>query len=528
MRGSLRRRKEHFENLHAEACQLAKLGQLDAARELYARLQRLARQNSETALICSDLAAIAAIEGKLGEAREGFAYALTLDAKCHSASANTLITAAEPATGDVPQTGDPGDDSLGRGCRVAVVSFFFNWPTTGGGNIHTAELARFLQRAGYVVRHIYPRYRPWGIGNVSGSFTFPSDVLEFEDSTWTVPEIQSRFRRAVDEFAPDWVIITDCWNFKPLLAEAVAAHPYILRQQALECLCPLNNLRFLSEDVGRARQCPLNQLETSQECCRCLELRGRQSGGLHQLDRQLSGVGTADYEAKLRRALREAQAVLVLNPVAQEMLRPHCRSVQVVTWGMDPARFPHPSPDDSLKPRADCAPTLLFAGLVPEVIKGFHILQEACAKLRNRGCSFDLLATADPRGQINSFTRYVGWLTQNELPRQIRAADILVMPTIAQEGLGRTTVEAMAAGRPVIASRIGGLPYTVVDGVTGLLCEPGNVDDLAAKLEMLLNDRELRERMGRAGRRRFEQEFTWDVVIERQYRPLLSRKPHAH
>ena len=62
------------------------------------------------------------------------------------------------------------------------------------------------------------------------------------------------------------------------------------------------------------------------------------------------------------------------------------------------------------------------------------------------------------------------------------------MPTIAQDALSITSVEAMAAGRPVVASRIGGLPYTVTDGLTGLLFEPGNPLDLAEKIGRLLDD----------------------------------------
>jgi glycosyltransferase involved in cell wall biosynthesis len=80
----------------------------------------------------------------------------------------------------------------------------------------------------------------------------------------------------------------------------------------------------------------------------------------------------------------------------------------------------------------------------------------------------------------------------------------------------------MASGIPVIGSRIGGLPYTVTDGVTGLLFEPGNPTDLAAKIGRLLDDPAVRRRMGLAGRKRFEEDFTWDVVIERYWKPLLE------
>ena len=82
----------------------------------------------------------------------------------------------------------------------------------------------------------------------------------------------------------------------------------------------------------------------------------------------------------------------------------------------------------------------------------------------------------------------------------------------------------MDAGRPVVASRLGGLPFTVADGATGLLFEPGDVQDLARKLETLLDDPALRERLGLAGRKRFEEHYAWPVIIEKHYRPLLCQR----
>jgi glycosyltransferase involved in cell wall biosynthesis len=106
-------------------------------------------------------------------------------------------------------------------------------------------------------------------------------------------------------------------------------------------------------------------------------------------------------------------------------------------------------------------------------------------------------------GCYDEFTRSVGWCSLDDLPRHNREADICLMPTIAQDSLSRTSVEATASGIPVIASRIGGLPYTVTDGVTGLLFEPGDPIDLARKIARLHDDPELRQRMGLAGRKRF-------------------------
>jgi glycosyltransferase involved in cell wall biosynthesis len=155
------------------------------------------------------------------------------------------------------------------------------------------------------------------------------------------------------------------------------------------------------------------------------------------------------------------------------------------------------------------------------------VLQEACARLWQARQDFELVATGDPPGQANACTRVVGWLSQEELPAHLRACDLLAMPTVAQEALGRTAVEAMAAGRPVVASRIGGLPVTVADGATGLLCEPGDAADLADKIGRLLDDPELRRRLGAAGRRRFEEHYAWPVIIDRHYRPLLGAPRRA-
>jgi glycosyltransferase involved in cell wall biosynthesis len=371
------------------------------------------------------------------------------------------------------------------------------------------------------VRHFYARYPGWDIGAVRQALPFESEALEFDDQSWNLGAIQARYRQAVDRFGPDYVIVTDSWNMKPHLAAALRGYAVILRLQAMETLCPLNNVRLLAEPGGRFVQCARHQLATPRECAECVRQRGHQSGGLHQAERALAGVGTAEYDQVLRQALAEAEAVLVVNPLAEAMVSPYARRVRVVTAGMDPARFPWPPPGGE-RPADRPVKTILFAGLVDEWMKGFHVLHEACARLWQRRRDFELVATGAPTGQVDEFTRFVGWLPQEELPRQLWAADLLVMPTIAQEALGRTAVEAMAAGRPVVASRLGGLPFTVAEGATGLLFEPGNAGDLAAKIEMLLEDADLRERLGRAGRKRFEEHYAWEVIIERHYRPLLG------
>ncbi|MCA9118382.1 MAG: glycosyltransferase family 4 protein, partial [Planctomycetaceae bacterium] len=308
-----------------------------------------------------------------------------------------------------------------------------------------------------------------------------------------------------------------CWNFKPHLVQAMSDFRVFLRMQAQECLCPLNNLRLLPADDG-LKLCPHDQLAEPAECFHCLVKRGEASGALHQVERRLSAVGTPEYDQLLRKSLRQAEAVLVLNPRVADSFRPWCRRVEVVTWGMDPTRFPPPE-DTS---RTDGTVRLLFAGLSREPIKGFEVVRAACRILWQRRQDFQLIATGESSGQTDPFVRMIGWQSQSELPAWYRQADICVVPTIAPDGLSRTSVEAMASGRPVIASRIGGLPFTVDHGRTGLLCRPGDPQGWSEAIEQLLDDADLRRRMGKAGRTEFERRFRWEDVIERSYRPLLA------
>ena len=533
------------------ARRLAVEGRRDEARRVYGELGVAGAPTR--ALVANDLAALAVVDGDFASGLRGFEEALGIDGGCEVARGNLRMLQEDrpsppaplpggewgelmapsplwgvgwgvgqgitPSACPSPPTPLPGGETAAA-VKVAIVSFLFNWPSTGGGIVHTVELARFLGKAGYDVRHFFARYPQWGVGTVEGPLPFASEGLEFDQGTWNVPAIQGRFRQAVDAFGPDYVIVTDSWNMKPILAEAVREYPYILRFQAMECLCPLNNVRLLLDGPGQVRQCQRHQLANPDICTRCVSERGHRSGSLHQAERALSGFGTREYQERLMRVMRGAEAVLVVNPLQEAMVSPYCECVRVVTAGMDPARFPatYQAPT-----RRDGKGVILFAGLVEEPMKGFDVLHRACELLWQRRQDFELVATADPGGQADAFTRLIGWQSQEDLPRHLLDADVLAMPTIAQEALGRTAVEAMAAGRPVVASRLGGLPFTVVDGATGLLCEPGDSDDLARKIETLLDDAALRERLGQAGRRRFEEHYSWDVIIERHYRPLLGR-----
>jgi glycosyltransferase involved in cell wall biosynthesis len=95
------------------------------------------------------------------------------------------------------------------------------------------------------------------------------------------------------------------------------------------------------------------------------------------------------------------------------------------------------------------------------------------------------------------------------------ALDIVCVPSTEPEPFGLVAVEAMAMDKPVVAARFGGLTEIVVDGATGLTFSPRDANALAAVLETLLCDDEMRARFGHAGKRRFSEKFSVDHMIER-------------
>ena len=102
---------------------------------------------------------------------------------------------------------------------------------------------------------------------------------------------------------------------------------------------------------------------------------------------------------------------------------------------------------------------------------------------------------------------------KDEMPEHIGSCGVLVLPS-RSEAMGRVLLEAMAAGKPRIGSRVDGIPAVINDGIDGLLCTPENVEDLAKKLDMLMADPDLRKKLGEAGRKRAIDEFSQEKYMD--------------
>ena len=113
--------------------------------------------------------------------------------------------------------------------------------------------------------------------------------------------------------------------------------------------------------------------------------------------------------------------------------------------------------------------------------------------------------------------RYIGYISDVE--DVYNSSDIIVVPSRWQEPLGLINLEAGACGKPVVATRIGGIPEIVRDGVNGLLVDAGDIDQLTFAVKRLIEDSGLRQRLGFAGRARIECDFTSRPI--REFETLL-------
>lgn len=215
-------------------------------------------------------------------------------------------------------------------------------------------------------------------------------------------------------------------------------------------------------------------------------------------------------DAKLRRALFvccishfcRSQAMIWTPPERWDRLH-------IIHCGVEPDWF-EPRHHDGTGKR------LIFVGRLAAV-KGIPVLLDAIAQLRDRHPDIELVLAGDGPDRawienearesgIQNHVRITGYLSQDRVREELRSSDVFVMASFA-EGVPVVLMEAMASGLPVVATRIAGIAELVDDGESGFLTSPGDVDALVARVDLLLGDAALRNRMGAAGRAKVESDF---------------------
>lgn len=170
---------------------------------------------------------------------------------------------------------------------------------------------------------------------------------------------------------------------------------------------------------------------------------------------------------------------------------------------------------------ADRPVRILFLGRLIK-LKGIHVLLDALAAAECRSRPWELVIAGD--GDLETYRRqtealglagrvhFTGWLDQDGCRRHLQQSDVLVLPSMF-EGLPMAVLEAMAHGLSIIATPVGSVGDAIEHEVTGLLVPPGEVPPLAEALVRILDDADLRRRLGAGARRKFETCF--DIAVYR-------------
>lgn len=233
----------------------------------------------------------------------------------------------------------------------------------------------------------------------------------------------------------------------------------------------------------------------------------------------------------LEEKMRAAAVVVTCTGYNAEYLRRLCPElpdahVQLVHHGVEVDTF-------DIQPATavtDAVPMVLAAGRLIEK-KGFDTLVDACARLKARGVPFRcrIVGTgpAAPalRQQIaelglSEVVQLPGWVPADALRIEMAAARVFCMPSRVsrsgdRDGIPNVVLEAMAAGLPVVATDVSGMPEAVQAPATGLLVPPADVDALADALQRMLTDRVHAAQCGEAGRQRILDEFTLALASQR-------------
>ncbi len=232
-----------------------------------------------------------------------------------------------------------------------------------------------------------------------------------------------------------------------------------------------------------------------------------------------------------KHALRNSDSCRAISNATKDQLKVwgcHNEVVQFPAW-TDIDLFVEAGSDTKVR----SSPQVLFAGVLTP-IKGTHHLIRAFAAASSNYPSAELIIVgrAENRGYVDeldrlvkqlnltSRVRFIGEVSQSELARLMAEADLFVLPSLS-EGLGRVIFEAMASGKPVISSKVGGIPDIVEDGVTGFLVPPGDEEGLAERLNWALGHPEKLKDMGLQARARVSSIFSTQRYVD-SYRQLFQ------
>ncbi len=192
----------------------------------------------------------------------------------------------------------------------------------------------------------------------------------------------------------------------------------------------------------------------------------------------------------------------------------HTGSVEVIPNGVDVKRFE----GEGHIPHNDGITTLITTSRlvkkngVEDIIRAMPFLPETVSlRILGTGPLKDHLMQVSDQLNLKGRVKFEGFVDHKDMPPFLHQADIFIRPSLS-EGMGNSFIEAMAAGLPVIATPVGGIPDFLKDGETGLFVEPKSPRLIAFQVQKLISDRVLRDKIVINAKRMVREKYDWDLI----------------
>ena len=407
--------------------------------------------------------------------------------------------------------------------KIAIIDLVFNWPPDGGGRVDVKEVFSRLALQ-HDVKMFVPQYHDLlHRGSIQGDPGFEIEPIPFNHKNFKGPYLAAVFESKLAAFKPDVVFITDGWTMKPWAAYAARRYPSVIRFYAYESICLRNHGLFMRGEQVCFRSHLGNPILDYPYCNACaLKLLAReylknQKSWLREY--LAANVYSPIYRKLTRKMLEKSTYLIVYNKLFQEFLRHFNDHVKVIPGAINPELFP------SQPIRNDQTIRIGMVGRIDDFHKGYTFLQTAFVNLLHEGYNIKLWLTGDKMPGFVELPgiHFAGWMNQEDLKDFYAQVDICVVPSIWNEPFGMVAVEAMASNRPVVVTKVGGLQHIVTHGEDGLVVQPRSVESLTDALRTLVTNPDLRKKMGEAGRKKALNNYTWDIIVEKYYNPLLQK-----
>jgi glycosyltransferase involved in cell wall biosynthesis len=418
---------------------------------------------------------------------------------------------------------------MGRSLRIALLSYRSK-PHSGGQGIYVRALSRELAELGHRVEVLSGQPYPELDAGVPLT-RLPSLDLYREPDPFRTPR-PSEFRDWID--VAEWATMCTAGFPEPMTFSLRAARHLLPRAadpgpRGFDVVHDNQSLGWGLLQLVRAGIPTVATVHHPIAIDRELELAAARS-----LRRRLTLRRWYAFTGMQARVARRLDAVTTVSENSRRDIATHmglaADGVDVIPVGIDPDEF-RPPPEGQPRDRD----SILVITSADVALKGLVHLLEALAKLRTeRPVRLTVVGTARPGGPaeaaldrlgLRDAVRFTGPVPEAELVDLLQRASVLAIPSL-YEGFSLPAIEAMACATPLVTTDAGALPE-VVGSEAGLRVRAGDVGELTAALELVLDSPSLAEQLGRAGRRRVLDMFTWRSTAQRTadwYAETLDRK----